>query len=547
MINFIKKMKKARKMSELIKKDQKADSPQERMSRVYSEEELDKTPVTSSLDSNLHFLKLLAGTNVDLVTRKIELGRSGVRPAAILYFENLIDSALLDQHIVRPLVLEAYTSGLRTGEEIIEQLRAGNLITRAEIKEAENFKKLMDGLLIGEAVLFVDGLDNALVISIKGYESRSVSEPDAEPVVRGARDSFVETLSINLSLIRRRLQTPNLVIEVLKIGNISRTKVCFAYIRGTCSADLVSEVRKRLERIDIDGVLESGYIEEFIQDDPYSPFPQLGVTERPDRTAAALLEGRVAIFTDNTPMTLLAPGEFFSLMQAAEDYYNRYIFSTLVRLIRFIAFVMALILPAAYVAISTYHQEMIPTQLLVSIIAARSGVPLPAFLEALIMEFSFELLREAGVRLPRPVGQAVSIVGALVIGQAAVQASLVSPLMVIIVAVTGIANFTIPQYNISLAVRTLRFPLMIMAAVLGLFGVMISLLIILLHLFSLRSFGVPYMAPAAPIFTGDLKDTVVRAPWWSLTRRPSQIARSSRRMPQGQIPGPPKNKGGGRT
>lgn len=245
------------------------------------------------------------------------------------------------------------------------------------------------------------------------------------------------------------------------------------------------------------------------------------------------------IIIDNTPVVLIAPGEFFSLLQASEDYYDRYIFSTLVRLLRYFAFALALLLPSSYIAIINYHQEMIPTELLISIMSGRMGVPLPAFLEALTMEITFEILREAGVRLPRPVGQAVSIVGALVIGQAAVQAALVSPLKVIIVALTGIASFTIPQYNISLPIRVLRFPLMVMAAFLGLFGVMGGVLIILLHMSSLRSFGVPYLAPVSPFKGGDIKDTAVRAPWWTLIHRPTQTTRNPRRIPTGQIPRQP--------
>ncbi len=540
MIKFLKKMTRVRQNKNKFKSEKSVGLSAEDNPKIYTGKELRNTLILPSLKKNLDFLKEMLGANVDLVIRDIQIGRSEIRPAALLYFDNLTDSSLLDQHVLRPLVLEVYATGLRTGPEIIDQLEAGNLITRAELKKVENFDALLDGLLIGEVALLIDGFPYAVSISIKGYKSRNVAEPDSEPVVRGPRDSFVETLSTNISLIRRRLQSPNLVFEPITLGYITKTKVSMAYLRGVCSPDLVREVRTRLKRIHIDGVLESGYLEELIQDHPYSPFPQVGVTERPDRAAAGLLEGRVVILTDNTPMALLAPGEFFSLMQAAEDYYNRYIFSTLIRFLRYTAFIMALLLPAAYIAITTYHQEMIPTQLLVSIMAARLGVPFPAFLEALLMEFSFELLREAGVRLPRPVGQAVSIVGALVIGQAAVQASLVSPLMVIVVAVTGIANFTIPQFNISVAIRTLCFPLMLLAAFLGLYGVMTGVLLLLLHMFSLRSFGVPYLSPLSPFKPGDLKDVAVRAPWWTLTRRPSETADASLRMTPGQIPHPPK-------
>lgn len=539
MIRF-KKLRSASKKAKPVEKEQ-CTVPDS--SKSYTEDELGRILFSTSLAENLEIIKNIVGANADLVIKEIKLGRSGVKTAAILYLDNLIDSAILDQHIVRPLVLEAYTSGLQTGAEIIEQLQTGNLITTKEMIRGSSIKDLMNGLLLGEVGLLIDGVDCALVISAKGNDYRLVGETDTESVVRGPREAFVETLSVNIGLIRRRLQSPNLVVESVKIGNVTRTKVCFAYIRGICTSELVAEVRKRLGKMDIDGVLESGYIEEFIQDHPYSPFPQVGNTERPDRATAALLEGRVVIITDNTPIVLIVPGEFFSLLQAAEDYYNRYIFSTLVRFLRYFALAIALLLPAFYIAIVNYHQEMIPTPLLISIIASRMGVPLPAFFEALIMEVSFELLREAGVRLPKSVGQAVSIVGALVIGQAAVQAALVSSLMVIVVALTGIASFTIPQYNIALTIRVLRFPLMLLAAFLGVFGVMTGLLVIVMHMSSLRSFGVPYLAPVSPFNVGDLKDVAVRAPWWTLTGRPSQITRNSRRMPPGQEPRPPE-KGG---
>jgi spore germination protein KA len=284
-------------------------------------------------------------------------------------------------------------------------------------------------------------------------------------------------------------------------------------------------------------VLESGYLEEFIEDNPYSPFPQVVHTERPDRVTASLLEGRVAILTDGTPFALIVPAEFITLMQSPEDYYERYMVATAIRWLRYIGFAMSLLLPSLYIAITTFHQEMIPTRLLISLAAAREGVPFPALVEALMMEFTFEALREAGIRLPRAVGQAVSIVGALVIGQAAVQAGIVSPLMVIVVAITGIASFMNPAFNIALTMRLMRFPLMLLAATLGLFGVMVGILAILIHLAGLRSFGVPYLSSLAPLHTKDLKDVAVRAPWWAMDNRPAETAKlNRRRQSRGQKP-----------
>lgn len=531
MIKYIKKMRSSHNGIEQFRND---DNIMLNVGKSFTEDELKRTKFSTLLAENMEIIGNVIGDNADIVVREVNIGRSGVRSGVVLYFDNLVDSSLLDGEIIRPLVVEAYTSGLHTGDEIVEQIYAGNLITRAQIKKNDNLKNLLEGLLMGEAGLLIDGIKGFFTINIRGYDYREVSEPEVETVVRGPKDSFIETINTNIGLIRRRIQSPNLTIKTLKIGEVTKTMVCIAYIKGICPSKLAKEVYRRLEKINIDGVLESGYIEEFIQDNPFTPFPQMRNTERPDVAAAALLEGRVVIITDHTPVVLIAPGEFFSLLQSSEDYYNRFYFATATIVLRYLAIVIALLFPASYIAISTYHQEMIPTDLLVSIMSARAGVPLPAFLEAMLMEVSFEILREAGVRLPKPVGQAVSIVGALVIGESAVRASLVSPLTVIIVASTGIASFTIPQYNISLPIRLLRFPLMILAAFLRLFGVMAGLLVILLHLSSLKSFGVPYLSPVSPFKARDNKDTLVRVPWWSFIRRPAQVARNSVRMSSGQ-------------
>lgn len=328
---------------------------------------------------------------------------------------------------------------------------------------------------------------------------RQVSTPQAENAVRGPRNSFIEDLESNFRMLQKHLPAPDLTREDLTLGRVSPTAVAMLYLRERARPELVDEVRSRLEKINVVAVLESGYIEHFIQDSPASPFPQVLITERPDRVCIALLEGRVAIFVDNTPFVLVVPGELLCLLQAADDYYNKRHFNILIKLLRYLALIASLLLPSLYIAITSFHQDMIPSELLINIAAARQGVPFPAILEALLMEVTFESLREAGIRLPTVVGQTVSIVGALVIGQAAIQAGLVSPLMVIIVAFTGIASFTVPQYPLGQAIRTLRFPLMLTAGILGLFGVMLSLLAILLHLCALRSFGVPYLSPLTPL------------------------------------------------
>ncbi|AQS57815.1 spore germination protein [Desulforamulus ferrireducens] len=505
---------------------------------VYTQEELDKEKLSSSLQQNIDTITEMLGFNSDFVKREFFLGAEQPLPAVIFYMDGMIDIQELDQGIMRPL-LESYRYR-SSGSELLKLLHSGGLITRAEKFEVSSFGELIPQVLSGSVILLVEGYSKAIVISCKGYEMRSIPEPVVQNAVRGPRDAFIETLSVNISLVRRRLPTPNLVVETIQVGKVSSTNVAIVHLKGIASEGLVQEVYQRLNNIDIDVILESGYIEQFIQDSPYSPFPQVIVTERPDKVVGCLAEGRVAIFTDNTPLALIVPGEFMSLLQATEDYYYKFYFPTFVRLLRAAAFLVALVLPSLYVAITNFHQEMIPTTLLIGIAAARQGVPFPAYFEALLMELAFETLREAGIRLPSPVGQAVSIVGALIIGQAAVQANIVSPLMVIVVAFTGIATFTIPQFNLGITVRLLRFPLMITAALLGLFGVMVSLLAILLHLCSLRSFGVPYLSPITPFNWQGFKDSLVLAPHWSRRLRPQELVQYNRQsMGDNQKPQPP--------
>ncbi|GJM68872.1 hypothetical protein HMSSN036_10880 [Paenibacillus macerans] len=297
-----------------------------------------------------------------------------------------------------------------------------------------------------------------------------------------------------------------------------------AYVEGLCKPELIKEVQRRLSYLKMDGVLSSSYVEECIEDNPYSPFPQLQYTERPDVVSAALLEGRIAILVNGSPMVLMAPVTFPMLLQSAEDYYQRYVAATWIRWIRYFFVLVSLLLPSLYIAITTFHPEMIPAQLLIAVASSREIVPFPALLEAFAMELAFEALREASIRIPKSIGQAVSIIGALIIGTAAVQAGIASAAMVIIVSLTGIASFIIPHFDLGLSFRLLRFPIMILASLFGLYGIACGMILIYIHLVNLRSFGIPYMSSIAPLVTEDLADTLLRVPWWKMYKRPVQIA-----------------------
>ena len=372
----------------------------------------------------------------------------------------------------------------------------------------------------GDCGVLVHGVANGLACDTKGWERRGVEEPTTESTIRGPKEGFIESLRTNTSMLRRRIKDPRLWIEELKIGRITQTCVAVVHISGVADKRVVEKVRNRLRQVDTDSIQESGHLEEYIEDAPSSPFPTVLRTERPDRVTGALLEGRVAILTDGTPFALIVPATFTMFLTTSEDYYERHFVGTALRIIRWGAFMMSLMLPALYIAIITFHQEMLPTPLILSIAAQREGVPFPALVEAFVMEVLFEVFREAGVRLPRMVGPAVSIIGGLVLGDVAIRAGLVSPAMVMIVAGTGIASFATPVFSLAIGARLIRFAMMLLAGVLGIFGIVAGLFGLLIHLAALRSFGVPFMEPLVPLIFSELKDALLRLPWWALRTRP---------------------------
>ena len=478
----------------------------------------------------------------DLVVRSFSV-KKDVK-ILIVYFDGLSDTKTLDEVLLRPIMFEGVPQELGEGQiigDIIEQ----QLIAISSVKTLTKMSELINEVLKANVAILMDGEQKALLADLKQFEKRAVQESQTEVVIRGPRDGFTETLRTNTSLVRRRIRSTQLKFESFTVGEFTQTDVVIAYIENIAPDSLLKEVRTRIERIQVDGILDSEFIEEFIEDAPYSPIPQIQNTERPDVVSAALLEGKIAVMVDNTPFALIVPMTFWSGLQAAEDYYERFIYATFLRWIRYVLFNFALFMPSLYVALTTYHPKLIPTLFLITIAAARENVPFPAIVEAFIMEFMFEGLREAGLRLPKPIGPAVSIVGALVIGQAAVEAGIVSNPMVIVVATTGIASFAIPRYNLGTAFRMIRFVFLLLAGMFGLFGVVIGFIALTIHLVNLRSFGVPYFSPIAPQIPRNLKDVFVRSPRWKLNLRPALISgKDKERIPLGQKPSPKK---GGRN
>ncbi|WP_240344086.1 spore germination protein [Paenibacillus sp. SYP-B3998] len=488
----------------------------------------EKTDLLKELEENVTAVQDRLGYSQDLVVKIIP--NSDRFTIALLYMDGLVDTQVVNQSIVHSLLARNRSTWMaeaaaRTSPLLYLQ---DEVLTVGEIGFFTNMDHLFDRLMSGDVILLMEGYAEGLNIGAAGWEDRNVSEPTSQAVVRGPMEGFTENIRTNTALIRRKIKDPQLWLHMRAVGTVTKTNVAVMYINHIADEGIVQEVFRRLDKINIDGILESGYIEEFIQDKFWTPFPTVYNSERPDTIAGGLLEGRVAILVDGTPFVLLVPAFFVQFFQSSEDYYQRSDVSSLMRLIRYLAFLIAMLAPSLYIAVTTFHQEMLPTNLLINLAAQREGVPFPAFIEALLMEITFEILREAGVRMPKTVGQAVSIVGTLVIGQSAVEAGVVSAVMVIIVAITAISSFVLPANNISISVRMIRFVLMGLAASFGLVGIMIGLFALMFHLNSLRSFGVPYMSTFAPFSFSNHKDSLFRVPWTRMLTRPMETGKRNK-------------------
>ncbi len=496
---------------------------------ITSRSSIDRLQVSDDLDTNVQTLQSSLGLSDDIVFRYFEIASFPSLKATIVFIDNLIDEQILESSVLTPL-----TQGVRdpSSEEktdlhaSIQNLLQRNL-TNTHIQSIQNISIVLEEILKGNGILLIDGYNTAVSISLAKGSPRKSGEASTEKAIKGPQQSFVEDYSINTALIRQKLKTPDLVVKQLQLGKLSKTEIRVVYLQHIADASIVREVFQRLSRIDTDAIKSSAGIEEYITDAPMGLFPTTFYTERPDRLQAMLSEGRIGIICDGTPFCIVVPAIISDFFICADDYYQNPYFSTFNRLLGYAGGLILTFLPAIYIAGTTFHQEMIPTKLALTIAGTRAGVPYPAFVEALLMEFAFEGLREAGTRLPTRAGQAVSIVGALIIGQSAVEAGLVSPAVIIIVATTAIFSFTMPYTNFSLGLRLVRFINMSLAAVLGIYGIMTGGLILLLHLLSLRSFGVPFMIPFAPLSLGDMKDWVLRFPQWAIHIRSPHLVKNN--------------------
>jgi len=481
---------------------------------------LEHASLSDGLEETIVAFTRILGGNYDFGIRRFHV--FGRYPAVMFHYSTMIDQTMINGDILKPFMyvpphLEEKNIELHRLKDALLQ----DSIFHSDVSLTSQFDKLIESVLRGKTVVVVEGLNEAFVIGTRNIEQRAIDQPATEQVIRGPREGFVEALATNIGLLRYRLQTSELRVHTMEIGRRTKSKVAICYMDGITDPDLLKEVRKRLANIDIDAILDSGYLEQFIEDNHMSPFPQVTYTERPDKVSANLLEGRVAILVDGSPLALIVPTVFNQFYQTVEDYTERFVLMSAIRLARLVALVFSLVFPALYVAVISFNPELIPTEFAVAVAGGRAGVPFPAVIEVLIIEVSMEVLREATIRLPQQVGGALSIVGVLVIGQAAVAAGFASPITIVIIALTTIGSFATPAYNAALALRILRFPLIILAGIFGLYGLMIGLILIANHLLSLKSFGVPYLSPLVPGNIQGMKDLLVRGPLWWMPKRPS--------------------------
>ncbi|MDO7906428.1 spore germination protein [Paenibacillus sp. JX-17] len=502
--------------------------------------------MTANLEEMLQRIQNYTGGSQDVVIRRLQVGSPSSYPAAVIFLESMAKQDYVDRSVVHSLLgIPGHTAGEQAddAEQMFRHMQAQALaIGHTQIHE--DWKAMMNALLNGQTLVFLDGIKKVIGCSTFGVPERSVAEPTTQLVIRGPKDSFVESIFTNISLIRRRIRNAALRTEMFQVGFESRTGLLMVYVEGIADAKIVDEARKRIERIGIDAVFDSGQIEEMIEDQSFTPFPTVYNTERPDAAAYSLIEGRVVLIVDGSPFVLVVPTGFAHFFKSTADYAERFAIAIFMRLIRYMSFIILVLGPSLYIALTTYHYEMIPTPLLISLLAQRETVPFPAFIEAMLLEIAFEILREAGVRMPRAVGQTVSIVGALVLGQAAVDAGIVTPLLTIVVALTGIASFALPSYDMSVAGRLFRFMFMVLAAVFGLYGVTLGLIAMVAHMNSLRSFGVPYMMPFSPFVAEVHKDTVLRFPTWAMRNRPRLVASKIKREVEREASGSGQQAGG---
>ncbi|HOO12518.1 MAG TPA: spore germination protein [Bacillota bacterium] len=477
--------------------------------------------MSTNIHNNLKIIKEIFNypENGDLIFREFKVKIGTFHRVTAVFINGLVDKAAIHNTVIYPLM--QYSGEGDEKGDVIDYIMK-KVVPSDLVVKGQTYGQVVDGILEGKTAIFVGNSRQALLIDTSGWRTRNVEQPVSEKTVKGPQAAFNEDFMTNISLIRRSLPSHNLMNEIVYIGSEQKNTCSVIYLKNIANPSLVKEVKRRLNSIKTDYLPDGGGLEQLIEDHPYMLVPQVINTERPDMVVSSLLQGKVAIVLSNSPNVLIVPVTFWEFIQSPEDRYLRSGFGTLLVMLRYLALTTTLFLPAFYIAIINFHQEMIPTDLLFSFAGARERVPFPTIVEVLIMEVSFELIREAGIRIPGLIGPTLGIIGALILGQAAVAAIIVSPVVIIIVALTGIGSFALPNYSFSFAARTARFINILLASVLGLFGIAFSVFIALAALSGMRSFGVPYLAPVAPP-TKSAKSAVTSFPLWNEERTPDYL------------------------
>ena len=470
--------------------------------------------LSKDFEKNTQKIEDILKNNCILFKRTIKVGHTGMR-CRLYYMDGMVNASLIDDSVIRPLV----SSSLEDKNFCTADFLLSNILFTGDAKPITDLGEILRSILYGDTILILEENKTAIVVDSKGWRTRGVSEPVDERVLQGPREGFDEAAMLNMALIRRKLVTPDLCTEMLRIGRRSSTLVFICYLGSLADKNTVNRIRKQIKEIDIDGVLDSNYIAEIIKKPKYSLFKTIGTTERPDIVAARLLEGRIAVIVDGTPVVLTIPYLFCENFQSDEDYYLNFLVSSVGRCLRYICFFLAVGVPAVFTALCTHHFDLLPTSFSLTLIRLRGGVPFPSVIECLLLIFVFEILKETGVRMPQSLGHALSIVGGLVVGQASVEAGIISAPMLIAVALSGIAGLMIPR--LKGAVFYLKVLFTVMGALFGLYGIFILAALVTLKVLSLDSFGTDYTLPLIKPNLQNLKDTVIRAPWRNMFTRPA--------------------------
>lgn len=474
----------------------------------------ENTYISGNLEEDIVLFKEIFKKDAILRVKRITRTEDIPLKCALIYMDGMVDTEQVNDAIIRPFLTFIPK---KDADSIAEYLETEVLFAR-DVKRNRNVSKILEGILYGEALLLIDKSAEAITADVKGWRTRGISEPEDERILQGPREGFEEAALLNIAMLKRRLQTPDFCTEMFRLGRRTNTIVFICYLDTLTDSKMLSEVKKRIKKIGIDGIIDSNYITEQIRDNRYSPFKTTGSTERPDIVAARLLEGRIAVIVDGSPVVVTIPYLFSENFQSDEDYYINFLVSNVGRIIRYICFMLAISLPAIFIAVSVFHRELLPTSLAIAISELRAGVPFSPLTECLILIFIFEVLRETGIRMPQSLGHALSIVGGLVVGQAAVDSRIISAPILIIIALSGISGLMVPR--LKGAVFYFRIFLVLLSSFLGLYGYIAGISVILMHILSLSSFGTDYTVSLKRINYQSLKDTIIRAPWQSMKTRP---------------------------